>query len=705
MIQSIYTQVSNADIVSCGKKGETIKSDPIPLLKDKYLGEYRTALEKAKVRKNLGIADSVVQKWGNITGFIEEQTDLIDYINFQQEYKTELSEEVTNVKQALDYALEFVTNFKSDSESLDQIQQSISSINESIKKLDTLTNDHTTSISELETSIVTINKELSNLNLNLENIDVDKNISDWINNKLQNSKTINLIDNSLEVIISDKENNAIKNESGLYVQDLSEDVTKATENISSLQDNVSNILDTYVTKEELGGDNFNFAHKDTFDQFVSSTTSELSNIKKDLSNTVKTGEDGHVDTLYVNTISKNNDSSNIKITDSFEVESGIPLDVRFVVDNLDELLALPVKVCYSGMGVVVNSLSSLYILREPTEGTSFNQEYISNVYNWKCPEDLVTVALTREDYDNLEEINPNVFYYIYEDEITRTKEPKRKDYSTEEEFQIEWQKWVESLKTLSQEYMSASWGIEIEEKLSSKASNTLVSNLNTEIEKLNQTIQDISGGEGSDSLSSLSTRLTSAEEDLKYLLGTEESAEEPTVKGKISEIEESIDDLDNKIVSEFVTIESITNESPDVDYIFVKKSDYETDKQSHETAISNEVKTKQVVTNGLNLSELPVTSNGTDLLINNKEVALLDEVPKIEYLLQSEYDKKLAEGTIDPEVYYYTTDDISYVTNKGLEDVLEKLNVLLQTLATDIQTLKEDISDIKTRLSALESNS
>jgi hypothetical protein len=39
-------------------------------------------LEKAKVRKNLGIADSVVQKWGNITGFIEEQTDLIDYINF-----------------------------------------------------------------------------------------------------------------------------------------------------------------------------------------------------------------------------------------------------------------------------------------------------------------------------------------------------------------------------------------------------------------------------------------------------------------------------------------------------------------------------------------------------------------------------------------------------------------------------------------------
>jgi len=86
------------------------------------------------------------------------------------------------------------------------------------------------------------------------------------------------------------------------------------------------------------------------------------------------------------------------------------------------------------MGVIVNSLSSLYILRKPEKGVSLTQEYVSNIYNWKCPEDLVTVALTREQYDNLEEINPNVFYYIYEDEIKRTTEPKRIEYATEEEF-------------------------------------------------------------------------------------------------------------------------------------------------------------------------------------------------------------------------------------------------------------------------------
>jgi hypothetical protein len=171
-------------------------------------------------------------------------------------------------------------------------------------------------------------------------------------------------------------------------------------------------------------------------------------VKSELDRTVKTGEDGHVDTLYVNKVSKDNEG-NIKITDSFEMESGVPLDIRAVVENLEELHALNFKVCYPGMGVIVNSLSALYILRKPEEGVPFNQEYISNDYNWKCPEDLVTVALSREDYDSLEEVNPNVFYYIYEGEIHRTSEPKREEYSTEEEFNAAWQEWVDSLKVLS----------------------------------------------------------------------------------------------------------------------------------------------------------------------------------------------------------------------------------------------------------------
>jgi hypothetical protein len=213
----------------------------------------------------------------------------------------------------------------------------------------------------------------------------------------------------------------------LYVPDLSENLDNAINNIESIQSEITTIkgnLDDFVTKEDLGGDgDFNFINETTFNDYSDKTNQKILSIESDLAKTVKTGEDGHVDTLYVNTISKNNNNDNIKITDSFEVETGIPLDVRFVVQNLEELTNLSVKVCYPGMGVIVNSLSSLYILRNP-ENNKLTQEYINNINNWKCPEDLVTVALSREEYESLEEINPNVFYYIYEEEIKRTSEPK-----------------------------------------------------------------------------------------------------------------------------------------------------------------------------------------------------------------------------------------------------------------------------------------
>ena len=46
------------------------------------------------------------------------------------------------------------------------------------------------------------------------------------------------------------------------------------------------------------------------------------------------------------------------------------------------------------MGVIVNSLSSLYILRKPAEGVKISQEYVSNIYNWKCPEDLGNLGIS-----------------------------------------------------------------------------------------------------------------------------------------------------------------------------------------------------------------------------------------------------------------------------------------------------------------------
>jgi hypothetical protein len=132
-------------------------------------------------------------------------------------------------------------------------------------------------------------------------------------------------------------------------------------------------------------------------------------------------------------------------------------------------------------------LSALYILRKPENDATLTQAYIGDVLNWKCPEDLVTVALSRKEYEDLQEINPNVFYYIYEEEVSTTQEPIRENFNTEEEFKAAWQEWVQSLKVLSQEYMSASWGVDIETKLGQKASNDSITLILEELDKIKGT--------------------------------------------------------------------------------------------------------------------------------------------------------------------------------------------------------------------------
>jgi hypothetical protein len=151
MIQSIYSSVSNADIVNNTKNVFT--SDPIPLLRDKFLGEYRTELEKAKVRKNLGIPDENSLSWGNIEGFVEEQQDLVDYVESKWHYRTELNEGIKNIQQAMDYALYFVTNFKGEHDAVIEIQSKIEDINESLVSIGENIDTNSENISELYDNI------------------------------------------------------------------------------------------------------------------------------------------------------------------------------------------------------------------------------------------------------------------------------------------------------------------------------------------------------------------------------------------------------------------------------------------------------------------------------------------------------------------------------------------------------------------------
>lgn len=79
--------------------------------------ELKTEVDKANARQNLGIGDTWNIKWGNITGFIEKQTDLTQYLDtfitelrdlvnpFNQPYTNSDNSSISTVGEALDQLL------------------------------------------------------------------------------------------------------------------------------------------------------------------------------------------------------------------------------------------------------------------------------------------------------------------------------------------------------------------------------------------------------------------------------------------------------------------------------------------------------------------------------------------------------------------------------------------------------------------------
>ena len=668
MLNHTYTSVKNANVVDCGNK-KPIPSQPFPLLRDNYLGEYRTELDKKKVLANLGIATDLSLEWEYIKGDIGRSVALMGELDSRTKYISSIDGFTKTVIDGILY-LESVVGGEQEGEE----EQ-----NERLTNLEAASKELSDKLTELKTYLEeTIEVDIDTLEEGL------KDITEKVNNITALIQVSSKAGNALSLLSSEDVEEG--ETPGLYVPDLSEDVNTVTENIGKLQEEVKTInesLDDFVTREELGGGDFNFVDQDDFDNYKEATDNKLDSLETELGKTVKTGEDGHVDTLYVNTISKDNDEGNIIITDSFEVDSDIPLDIRFVRETLEDLYALPVKVCYPGMGVIVNALSSLYILRRPAEGVVFNQEYIADPNNWKCPEDLVTVAMTRQEYENLkeEEINPNVFYYIFEEEVKITQEPIRENFLTEEEFQEAWQAWTNSLKVLSQEYMSASWGVDIENKLSQKASAQSVL-------KLSQEIDELKGGSGGVSLESLNTEITGLkeidtiiEQRLDEILTTVDEVE----TGRLVTVESQVATVNENLKS-YVTKDELAELSGD--FNFVKPEDYESDKKAFSDALAEKVTTKAIELNG----SLVDVQEGI-LHVDSEAIAKSSEVPVIEIMAQSEYDKLESK---DANTYYYTYDEETiYVTQAELDQKLKSMQEQINALSQTIGTLEKAIEDLQ----------
>lgn len=677
MLNHTYTSVNNANLVDCGKK-QHIPSQPSALLRDNFLGEYRTELDKKKVLANLGIVTDLLLEWEYIKGDIGKNATLMQELDSRTKYISEIDGFQKTLADGLQY-LETVIGSEEEKESIQDNR---------LSTLETSTESLLKSLTEVKTYLET------SVDVSIEKLETDlATITEKVNNITELIQVSNKEGNALRLLSQEelKEGETV----GLYVPDLSQEVSDSSAKIIELQDSVGSIkdsLDTFVTKEELGGGDFDFVAQDDFDNYTDSTDEKISEIQEDLKNTVKTGEDGHVDTLYVNAISKNNDDSNIKITDSFDVQSGIPLDIRFVKENLEELCSLPVAVCYPGMGVIVNSLSALYILRKPENDAPLTQEYVSNANNWKCPEDLVTVALTREEYENLEEINPYVFYYVYEDEITRTQEPKRSEYASDEEFALAWDQWVNSLKTLSQEYMSASWGVDIETKLGKKASTESLNKVLDEIAK----IKGNGDGPSLDSLSASIEELQQQDETIKTVVDEILTKSDGSDSGRLVDVETSISEI-TKSLSDYVTKEDLKDS--DNDFIFVNKDTYQEDQESFKQQLAEGITTQQLETEQVTLNGATLTVTDDRLNYSNKQVAHVDELPQLHVLSKEEYNK-LEE--INEDTYYYTYDnEESLATKSDLSTAVASVTQQLEAVSSTMVS-KEVYDTLVARVAAIE---
>ena len=224
-IQTIYTQVDNAKLEPC-KKGKPVPPIQVPLLRSNYLGEYRTQAEKDKVLKNLGIL-GVTNKY-----------------TYPSDSEVDSYKDIKTVQQALDYCIKLIQSYEASDKNIKQLLEDVKTIQSSITLLQTSVEQNTTDIDVINNSIEQINNSILEFDKKLLELNVDDKITSRINQHLENSKTIELPNNTLEVKVSQDEKNAIQiKDDGIYTIDNSEQIQSNADAIETLKDS-----DKYITK-------------------------------------------------------------------------------------------------------------------------------------------------------------------------------------------------------------------------------------------------------------------------------------------------------------------------------------------------------------------------------------------------------------------------------------------------------------------------
>lgn len=99
--------------------------------------ELKTEVDKANARHNLGIGDAWNIKWGNITGYIERQTDLTQYLdNFIIVYKEEINQTIEELQSKLENKIqEQVDLLEEDRQEIERLINTIDQFKQELKNL------------------------------------------------------------------------------------------------------------------------------------------------------------------------------------------------------------------------------------------------------------------------------------------------------------------------------------------------------------------------------------------------------------------------------------------------------------------------------------------------------------------------------------------------------------------------------------------
>ena len=739
MINNFYSSISNGNLVDkCSHKQHHVPEQPY-LLRNNFLSEFRTALEKAKVRANLGIADSETLFWGNIQGDIAEQADISKYINSLLAFDYSINnnfdagdnfQNIKNVRDAAITCLDYLSKFKGEGAEIQALDTKIKEILRNLYDVDSLDDVASSQggvINKLSTDVENLQQSLGNPNSTVEEIEtkldeVEEEVNQVntiltdINSLLVRYEPTDGTQNALQIIEDSEEEidgETVVHKGGLYVKDLQPQIDELNAEINGDQGKIS-LLQKDIQKNTEGVQSNKTAIADIQNTSIPTINTEIQNIKRDYISKESLGSSSSIVTddklqQKLNGYVKTNSTASLQgITsqnDSIDVDKPLnfttndPGDSRRYVAKKEDLLTITNY--WSGMEVIVIEDALMYILKKDCEPTTYD--------SWKIADSLKIEVLSIEEFEERQkagDLNPLVYYYIYSDPITFKEYPKREDYTSDEDFEYAVELWRKDAYILQNQYMSAAWGQDFDNRIRAKVDKANFDVLNNKV----ATIETFFNSKEGDTLASLKE---SIQQIYKPAYTETDSTGNPvekpssgilvTLSNQVNNIDERVGNLEDSLEnSGFVTWDDLGEEGGDQledgKTLFVKTTTYEKDRESdakefttekltfpgtttiHHEAVeevshTDEITGQKVV--DVEAQEaydeevpdpLSVTRSNDRIKVGEEEVAFKEELPKtVEFdSYPIDFEWVQGRGTIDGTPEGQTYDQ--WIEGKNLED-------------------------------------